>query len=528
MEKKKGANLDNSEAHVHDHRCWSRRSFLSTLGAAGIGSAAMFGSRPINVLGQSSFTSALSAADSNRILVLIQLDGGNDGLNTIVPISNDLYYNYRPNLAIARNDVIQIDNDTGFHPEMAPIRPFFDQGQMAIIQNVGYPESSHSHFRGTDIWLSGGDRDNFLDDGWMGRYLHHKNPELEENPPEKPLALQVGVSNQLFRSGSTSVGMSFASQEVFNRLVESGQLNSLENIPNTLYGAEMEYVREVANSSVRYAGQINDAGNRGRNIVSYPGDTENDLLSSRLATVAKMIDGDLDSRVYQVSMDGFDTHGNQPRRHRNLWRELSESIKLFLDDLEALGHADRVMVMTFSEFGRTVKQNGSLGTDHGAGAPLILFGRGVNGGFFGDQPDLSRLNRFDDPEFGIDYRSVYHEVIRDWFGLPESSIPGILEGPVDNLGFVSSPIFVDTEGNDLPDQLATVQVYPNPASTVLNIETNSQGDGKVFDIAGRAVLDISLAGAGTRLGQIEISRLPAGTYIIQMNSGERTTFVKVK
>jgi len=513
---KKGARIEDGFAHTLDHQNWSRRSFLNTLGAAGPGLAIPKG----GVYGSNSSQLLRALEGTDRILVLIQLDGGNDGLNTVVPYRNDIYHNIRPTLSLRANDILDIDGAHGFHPAMNALKPVYDRGDMAIIQNVGYEDQSFSHFRSTDIWLSSTGPETYSPDGWLGNYLRYTTPDYETNPPTKPLGVQVGVSNQMFLSEGANAGMTLPSAEVFALLAEQGIAFPMDGIPSTQYGSEMRFLRTVANDSFRYGSEIKNAAERGRNRVSY----EDTALSEGLSIVARVIEGDLETKLYHLSIDGFDTHSEQKDRHTELWLELSNAIRSFLEDLKQQGLDDRVLVMTFSEFGRTIYENGSLGTDHGSGAPLFLFGTNIKGGLYGNQPNLNVANPSIDPDHEFDYRSIYSELLSSWFGVPSSDLGGITGIANSNLGFVSNPTGVAIS-DERPIGLDQLSIYPNPAKDHIFLKTGLQGNVhfEIVNMAGQVVQtrDFSNSSGKAISDHISINHLPAGTYLVSAQSKDK-------
>jgi len=379
----------------------------------------------------------LAASATERILVIIQLGGGNDGLNTIVPVTNDIYYQQRPNLAIPPQDTLALNDDYGLHPALAPLEPFWGEGQMTIVQSTGYEGSSRSHFEETTSWVTASGTGS-MDRGWMGRYLQ----DVAERPfPNHPPAVRFGGSGELFRADGEILSMTF-DQATLDRLEQSGGLFPVEGIPTTAMGEALTHVREVANASVRFAEPVQQAAEQGSNKVAYPtyGNNSRQKLGDGLASIARLIRGGLQTRVYLVPGSGsFDTHANQASTHAMRMQEISEAVSAFYADLADDGLDERVLTMTFSEFGRTIHENGSAGTDHGAGSSLFLFGPAVAGGFVGQAPDLSDVyNSGVRPT--TDYRSVYSTLLRDWFCVPEDQVHDLLGGSYGALdGLVEAP-----------------------------------------------------------------------------------------
>ncbi|MEM1271218.1 MAG: DUF1501 domain-containing protein, partial [Bacteroidota bacterium] len=438
---RKGRALHDAEAHSEDHARWTRRQFLSTLGLAAAGGLAL-GSRSLRAMHHP----ALDLLDTDRVLVLVQLAGGNDGLNTIIPFRNDIYYRERPSLSIRQSEALVLDADHGLHPAMTDAHRLFLEGQMSVVQNVGYDNPSQSHFRSTDIWVSASDASVVENSGWAGRYLEQTLPT---GTPERPPGVQLGAGSNVFLGRQSDYGMTIDNPGVFQRLAESGTLYPTDNLPNTPYGASAKYVRDVANNSVRYAKALQEAASRARPNGDYPSGSR---LASNLSIIARLIRGDLGTRIYLVSLNGFDTHSQQLDMHASLLANVSASVHAFLEDLSSDGLDERVLLMTFSEFGRTYWENGAAGTDHSTGAPLFLFGPALAGGLVGESPDLTRTNEFGDPLHGIDFRQVYGSVLSEWLGADTATVESVLNGTFDPL-----PLFT-TGVSTSPDLPATLSI----------------------------------------------------------------------
>jgi uncharacterized protein (DUF1501 family) len=525
-----GSCLEHGSAHEADHRHWSRRGFLASLGAFSAGSF-LLGSAPVRVFGASSFAERFKNADPNRILVLIQLRGGNDGLNTIVPFNDDLYYNLRPALAIPKEDAepYRLNANLGMHPALAPLHPHFSEGRMAVLQNVGYPDSTLSHFRSTDIWVTASDADEVVGTGWLGRHLQAEHPGFDLNPPEKPLAVQIGGSvAQLFKGTRGDMGMMLTSTKVLDNLLAGGEIYDTTAVPATLYGQEMAFTRLVANNSFRYADAVRAAYDAGDNSIDYP-DIEG-KLGSNLATVARLIDGDLGAKIYHLTLIGFDTHSNQENTHANLLDILAKSIDAFLTDIASLDPEKEVLVMTYSEFGRRVPQNGSRGTDHGTAAPVLLFGSGLKGGVYGTLPNLASLDG-GNLNHDIDFRSVYGTVLQEWFGIQRPRVVDALLGfGYTSLKFVANPLAVGVDDPVLPEGSTLHQNYPNPfypsTTIAFSLSDTSAVRLEVYDVQGRRVrtlVDRTL-GAGEHQVPFEAGSLPSGPYFyrLQTSGGVQT------
>ncbi len=545
-----GSCLEHGEAHAQDHARWSRRDFMTTMGLATAGGAVFMSGTPIRAFGQTSLLAHLRNLESERVLVLIQLGGGNDGLNTIVPKTNSLYYNARPGIAIPANQTLSIpgSNDLGFHPSFNALTPIYGDGNMAVIQNVGYPDPSLSHFRGTDIWMSASNNEDYVETGWLGRYLDGQYPDFVNDPTDFPLAVQLGGGSSMMLQGpSAYMGMSLANPDLFARIAEEGIIYDVSDLPDTTFGTEMEFVRTVANDSFTYASSIQTASEKGQNKVEYP----NSGLANNLAIAAQLIKGQLGAFIYHVSIGGFDNHaiqGGVNGQHANLLLNLAEAVDAFQADLEADGLQDKVMVMTFSEFGRRVNQNGSGGTDHGAAAPLFLFGSGVEGGLYGNIPDLANLDGNGDGigdgivagdpgsqtanlAFEFDFRSIYATVLKDWFGLPSSVVESVMGGSFDILGLISDPATPTAiETNAVPETFTLHQNYPNPfnpATTItFTLARSEHITLRIYDVQGRLVQTLvdGAQPAGQHAMAFDAGHLASGSYFytLQTSDGLKT------
>lgn len=371
-----------------------------------------------------------------RILVVVQLGGGNDGLNTVVPFTNDAYYRARPTLAVPAKDVVRINDDLGLHPSLSKVKALYDQGAMAIIQGVGYPNPSRSHFKSMEIWHTADPEGRVVRYGWIGRYFDSKCPGCEQRSVgvnvghAMPLAMQaaggMGVSLEepaAFQWMPTLDGMGASEEQELFRL-----LNAPAIIPAGGEPASIDFLRHTAMNAYVSSEQVRNAVSAYRGGAAY-GDSR---FAHSLQLIAKMIAGGLPTRVYFAHMTGFDTHATQRGAHENLLAQFAEGIAAFYTDLEAHGNADRVLVLAFSEFGRRVVENGSAGTDHGTAAPMFVFGKALKGGLYGMPPDLTDLVD-GDLRHGIDFRSVYATVLDRWLGAAPA---GILGREFERVGFI--------------------------------------------------------------------------------------------
>lgn len=504
---------------------------MTGLGLAA-GGTMLLGGTPVQALGRSPLLEQLRRAESDRILVLVQLCGGNDGLNTIIPVEDDRYYQARPRLAIPKHLALPLTDTLRFHPSFEPLTSMYGDGQMAIVQGVGYDAPDLSHFRSTDIWVSGSDADVYWNTGWTGRYLEQAVPNFEEEPPDFPLAVQLGgLSSMLFQGEARNLGMSLTNPELFRRLARDGTIYDTQDVPATAYGGEISFMRTIANDAFRYAQAIQEAANAGRNDVAYPGMYEN-YLAHNMSIVARLIKGNLGARIYHVGIGGFDTHAEQGGTdgfHATLLRHLAQAVVSFTEDLAAVGMDDRVLIMTFSEFGRRVEENGSDGTDHGTAAPLFFFGPGVNGGLYGEKPSLTDLDPDENMKHAIDFRAAYATVLQDWFGFSAATSEAVLGYPFDPIAVIADPAEpTATVEAAVPARFVLEQNYPNPfnprTTITFSLAQAAPVTLRVYDVRGRLVRTLvdGMQPGGTHTVSFDASRLPSGTYFYRLASSEGT------
>jgi len=359
----------------------------------------------------------------DRILVVVQMGGGNDGLNTVVPFTNDAYYRARPTLAVPQKDVLRITDDLAFHPGLAPLKELYDKGAMAVVQGVGYPNPSRSHFKSMEIWHTADPEGRIVRYGWIGRYFDSKCPVCEQ----PTVGVNVGPAMPLAMQAESGMGVSLENPEAFQWIAgldgigaqEEQELFRLLNAPAPNEPGTIDFLRHTAMNAYVSSEQVRGAVRAYKGGIEYP----NTQFAASLRLIAQMIAGRHTTKVYYAHMTGFDTHAAQRGVHENLLGQLAGGVAAFYRDLEAQGNAERVLVLAFSEFGRRVAENGSGGTDHGTAAPMFVFGKGLRGGLYGQQPSLTDLAD-GDLKHGIDFRSVYATVLDRWLGADPQKILG--------------------------------------------------------------------------------------------------------
>ncbi len=419
----------------------TRRQFLhrSLLGAAFAGTVPSFLADTWQALGDAAEGRPASAQRDLPLLVVVQMAGGNDGLNTLVPFANDHYRRARPQLALDPNTVLKLNDSLALAPALAPFKALYDDGLLGIVQGVGYPNPNRSHFRSTDIWQTASDSDQVERHGWLGRYFDHACAGAEP-----VVGVSLGRQMPLAFSGPKPLGVSlenpegyrFAgldepgpgetgrSEEFFRMLhddADAGAGDTIAAAPGSARpaGSALDFIERVALDAQLSSDRILAIMRRPARSASYPASA----LANGLSLVARLIQGGLPTRVFYVSQGGYDTHTNQLPTQERLLGELAAAIKAFVDDLRASGLLDRVLVLTFSEFGRRVAENASGGTDHGAAGLMFAAGGRVKAGLLGRPPSLDPADLLrGDLRHTVDFRSVYAGVLEGWLGAPSERI----------------------------------------------------------------------------------------------------------
>jgi uncharacterized protein (DUF1501 family) len=408
----------------------NRRVFLKQLGTAGIVS---LGIAPPAFLKRAAWAAdeQNDTSTSGRVLVLVQLAGGNDGLNTLIPHGDAEYYKARPGIGIPKANVLKIDEALGLHPQMTGYKELYDEGQLAIVQGVGYPNPDRSHFRSMDIWHSARPDTDYTQDGWLGRGL---DQTLEGHAGEMramalgtnrlPLALLAAKVNVPSISNLAGYHLELGAGPEENRKLQRRLMGEIADRPGSpgaagSAGANLDFLRKTALTAFTSADKLKEVTASYKPAATYP----TNGLGEKLQIVAQIIAGELGTRVIFVSLDGFDTHAQQAGAHQALLGELSSAVRAFFQDLKGHGLADRAVLATFSEFGRRVKENGSLGTDHGAASQIFVAGPSVKAGLIGKHPSLTDLIE-GDLKHHTDFRSVYATLLTKVLDWPAEKILG--------------------------------------------------------------------------------------------------------
>ena len=492
---------------------------------------------------------------NNRKLVLIYLGGGNDGLNTIVPLNQyDLYCNLRPTIKVSdsgANSFINLDSSlddnqqVGLHPSLTGFKNLYDSGYLRILQSVGYPSQNKSHFASTDVYSTGNDGNSWLnggDSGWIGRFIESYYYDLVQQT--FPIGVEIG-------SKTSSLGFHGAEEHGLSLNIEgqdaSGFYSVLSGlggeapsfIPNSHYGEELQYIIDNDQITTLYSEAISNAFNNGSNSSSY----DDSDLSNQLKTVARLISGGLESKVYLVKLNGFDTHFSQIQSandiqgdHNELLTELNNAISSFMQDISSQGFQDDVVGLTFSEFGRKAKENGNLGTDHGEIAPMFVFGSAINGGVSGTNPDLTEAtqnNNWQLETFQFDYRETLGTLLQDYLGADDNAIDSTFFNHTSNESFTENKIqdLIKPEysveencmSNTLSDNNSELKIFkitPNPFVNeirILNSNYEYEFSYVILDLNGRIIM----SGVSVANSSINLDNIINGIYFIRINFDNR-------
>lgn len=356
----------------------------------------------------------------NRILIILQLSGGNDGLNTIIPTGNDIYFRERETIAV--KDALRLTDDAGINPNLSFFKELFDSGELAVLNNVGYPNPDKSHFRSMDIWQSASKSDEFLETGWVGRYLD----EACYNCDHPTQALEIDDMLSLALKGKEKKAFAFKDPK---RLYQTSQEKYFKSLSDNHHHDHetVDYLYQTMGSTINNAGYIFEKSKAKASTASYP----NTALGKDFKNIASLINSDINTKVYYLSVGSFDTHVNQNQRQAQLFTEINDAVKAFVQDLKSSGRFNDTLLMTFSEFGRRVAQNASKGTDHGtANQMFFVSGDLKRKGILNALPDLEKLNN-GDLIYTEDFRKVYATVLKNWLGVNSNRILGWKNGIYD-------------------------------------------------------------------------------------------------
>ena len=502
-----------------------RRKFLK-YGAASVTVPLILNGHALQVLAADA-NSAGFLSNTNKILVLVQLDGGNDGLNTLIPtdqLSN--LHAARGNVMISDDKIIEITTKQGLHPSLAEIGQLYQQEQIMFIQNVGYPQPNLSHFRSKEIVLSASDSKVLETTGWLGRYLTNLHSNYPEGYPNSgnPHPLAITINSNV--SPTCQGNLANFGIPIQNTNVSYNSGGSDYQFPDTPYGNEMEYIIQTMLSTEKYLSVVGEKADLGQNRSNkYP---EGNSLADKLKIVAKLISGGLQTKIYVVNLGGFDTHSKQVEasdtstgKHATLMQKISQAIDAFQDDLILQGLNQRVLGLMYSEFGRRIASNSSNGTDHGAAYPMMLFGTEVNPTVYGANPQISNnVDKKDNLPWKIDFRQVYASILKHWFDASEQDIQTILFNDFDRL-----PILKSLADSDIINRNKTnLSIYPNPLINSGTIEfTATEGVTTIKLLNSNGQFVDALLNKITKEGEYQkkfmVEKYATGLYWVVMESG---------
>lgn len=386
-----------------------RRNFLKNTGLA---STSLFIPQFLNAFNQS----ISNKSQDGKILVVLQLSGGNDGLNTIVPYRNDVYYKNRPTLGISKSEVLTISDELGLNPAMEAFRALYDDGLVSIINSVGYPNPDRSHFRSMDIWHTASDSDEYLTSGWIGRYLDSQCVGCDQTLH----ALEVDDSLSLALKGERYTGFAASNLQKLKRQADNRFLKAIADNTTDHEEENVAYLYKTLIDTQSSADYLYQKSKVHESTVTYP----QNPFAQDLKQIAELITADTATKIYYAGMSGFDTHANQKGAQTRLLKNYSDSVAAFVKDLKSNGLLEDVLILTFSEFGRRVQQNGSGGTDHGTANNVFLMGGNLrHAGFYNPAPNLLNLDK-GDLIYDIDFRSIYATILEDWLTVSAAPILG--------------------------------------------------------------------------------------------------------
>ena len=477
--------------------------------------------------------------DSDRVLVLVQCNGGYDGLAMLHPLDQySKLTEVRSNIIIPEEQTIKVKDDLGLHPSMEGLVNLYKEEKAHFIQGVGYPNQNRSHFRSKDIWTSGSAAEDYVTTGWFGRYLDGQFPGFPEGYPNEthtdPFAITIGSSASSTCQGIAS-NFSMAINDPFNLVPLT--VSAGGEVPSNYYGEQIAFLRDAILKSNEYSEIITAAAEKGTNTVEY----SSTRLANQLKTVALLIAGGLRSKIYVVNIGGFDTHANQtgggdPTEGfmSSLLLELTDALVTFQTDLENLGLEERVITMNFTEFGRRIRSNGSFGTDHGSAAPLILIGSCVNPMVLGNNIELPEEIT---PQAGVpmqyDFRSVYGSVLMDWFEVPEEQVKSLLYQEFRYLPILQKCNNISTSNDDISLAQMDVKVFPNPTpgNSIIEFELIKASHVKIslFDTIGSELNVVSNQrfSPGSHQVRVDLSSVSQGHYYLRLvtDQGQKTKLI---
>ena len=480
----------------------------------------------------------LSSFDPGKKLVLIQLDGGNDGLNMVIPISQyDNLANARRNILVDKSQILKLTDETGLNPAMPDLTNLYKEGKVQIIQGVGYPNPNLSHFRSKDILLSASDAQTVLSSGWVGRMFGGQYPNFPvgfpNNQQPHPISLTIGSTSSATCQGD------LANYSTVLKSTSSSYINNspISGFPDTPFGKELKFISNVMEQTEGYLAVIKTAAASAKNLsTKYPAAGTNSL-ADQLKLVANLVAGGLQTQIYVVSLGGWDTHSLQVSSeaskltgaHPTLLSKLSVAISAFQDDLRLMKKEEEVMGFVYTEFGRRIMSNDSLGTDHGTTWPAIIFGAKVNPGIVGNNPVIPAVvSKSDNLTMQYDFRSIYSAFYKQWFGLADQDITRLMGAIFPGIQLVTKSTSID---NDLLSSSGKLELYPNPVVDVANLTFNSDGSWAqvfIYAMGGQLVKSVARQSypSGRQQIQLQLAGMRSGTYVLVLQ--QRSGISKIK
>ncbi len=509
-----------------------RRKFIRYTTAT-LAAPFLFQGQWINAVAQNSAFDALSSFNPNRKLILIQLNGGNDGLNMVIPISQyDNLANARSNILVQQAQILKLNDETGLHPSMQELTNLYKDGKVQIIQGVGYPNPNLSHFRSKDILMSASDSNTVINSGWMGRLFSDQYPNYPTGYPNPnkphPIALTFGSTS----SATCQSDLANYSSVLTNLSSSYSSASPNVSYPETPFGNELRFVTNAMEQTESYLSVIKEAAAKAKNLSTlYPTAGQNSL-ADQLKLVANLIAGGLQTQIYVVSLGGWDTHslqvtsltdkltGAQP----SLLSKVSKAIAAFMDDLKLMNKADEVVGFVFTEFGRRIKSNDSLGTDHGTTWPAIVFGSKVSPGIIGKNPVIPAIaSKNDNLAMQYDFRSIYTGLYKQWFGINDTDVVKMLGRSFPELQVIAPATGISPIEST---QALNLKLWPNPVAgqAQLSFDTDGQmvqisiysGTGQLVENHLRQKFP-----EGKQQIQLQLEHLISGAYLLVVQNNNR-------
>lgn len=462
-----------------------RRAFVKSTGSAALISTMFPRLIKSTLTAETRRLEDYSFFNDDNITIIIEMFGGNDGLNTIIPAYDDEYYALRPQIAIPKTIAKQFQNtNIYFNPALVQniinngMMNLFETGRLSIIQGIGYHPSNLSHFRSQEIWYSGyntSDPNEKLLDGWLGRFISLKLPDFPNVIPDQPIAIQIGPTlSMLLKSNEGDMGIALTSPDAFYELGKNLIPYEDYRDVSTNYDREFNFNRLVAEMAEKYSREIKTAFDIGKDKVKVD---YSDGLPQQFKLISQLIAGGLKTKIYYVKLSNFDSHAQQQNsdfitgQHPTLLSQVAKAICEFMDDAMKQGWADRVNGFTMSEFGRRAYDNGSRGTDHGAGSMQFVFGNHVNGGYYGELPDLTRLDEDGNLPMQFDYRRTFADFLVNWFSATEDDVQQVFKQSFLPIG-VLKPRITGIESHLDDFKIIPIDIYPMPSHGYLTVSIN--------------------------------------------------------